>query len=367
LYYQNDPEAPAPTPGDLAWIKDRSQAASAGTTARIWVRVNNHSTTPSGPLSVWAITCMYSGSLPLLPATFWSRFHADGTLDSSPPGGAWTSLGVQPVSGIHAESPGTAAFTMLTGAVGDHRCILVFVHGVGAALNTAGLSLIVDEVVPANRQIAQRNVIVTTALPPGPGTPPPPGGIDWPGGIDALSARYYIEFNNPEPERRLATVRFDLRDLPPALSVYIRLSRDARPESITGTKALPAWLSFIDWLIDLLRRWLLRPKRSAPRLPLNWRSYAARGGAEVVLRDMALPAAGKAAATFWLKQAGNLKPGYEYHLDVLQLVKERLVGGASLFLPVAGDPRPDSGFPAVDWVKERESAGEAESRPEHSL
>jgi hypothetical protein len=363
LYYQNDPEAPNPTPGDFAWIKDRSQSASAGTTARVWVRVNNRSTTPSpANLWVWALTCQYSGALPSLPMGFWSRFHADGTLDSSPPGGGWTSLGVQPVSGIHAESPGVAGFTMPTGAAGDHRCIVAFVHGPGAALDTTGLSLIVDEVVPACRQIAQRNVIVGPALPAGPGTPPPPSGNDWPGAIDALMDRHYIEFNNPGRERRPATVRFDLHDLPPALTLHLRFSPNVRPESVTGAKKRPALVSLLEWLLELLRAALTGRKRKSPRLPLDWRSYTTRGGREVVLKDLLLEAESKAAATLSLKFSGPLYPGYEYRLDILQYVKDRLAGGASLFIPVAGDPRPDGGVVDVDWERERKSAGKAESR-----
>jgi hypothetical protein len=165
-------------------------------------------------------------------------------------------------------------------------------------------------------------------------------------------------------------VRFDLHDLSPALSIRFRLSRDVHPESMTGAKDLPAWLSLIDCVLEMLRGWLRRLGRTAPRppfkrLPLGWRSYTARGGGEIVLRDMALPSAGKAAAVLWLKQDDKLKPGYEYHLDVLQFVRERMVGGASLLLPVAGDPRPNTGFAGVDWESERESAGQAESRPQH--
>ena len=81
-----------------------------------------------------------------------------------------------------------------------------------------------------------------------------------------------------------------------------------------------------------------------------------------MLKDLVLPPFGKSAALLWLKHDGELKPGREYHVDVLQVVKERLVGGATLILPVAGDPRPATAA-TIDWGQERESAGQAEARP----
>lgn len=355
LYYQNDPEAPSPTADDFGWFKDRSQTAAAGTTARIWVRVNNRSTLASGEVSVWAITCQFSGALPALPAMFWSRFHGDGTLDSTSALSAdWTSLGVRTVSGVHAEAPGIVEFEMPTGAAGDHRCVVVFVHGPGAALITTGLSLVIDEVVPAHNQIAQRNVLVGPPLPPSPSTPPPPsqGGDTGVGGT--LAREIYVEFNNPWPEYRRMTVSFDLTNLPPAIGLRFRLSRNAQPEAITGAKPRP--LGCLALPLQLLRKSENESgdgSSKTKRLDLASAVYVPDGAGEIELRDMPVAAGGKIAAQLELRHEGQLEPGAEYHLDLIQSIKREVVGGATIVLPVS-KAKPAGEDEKIDWEVERE-------------
>jgi hypothetical protein len=370
LYYQNEPEAAVPTAGDFAWFKDRSQSASAGTTARVWVRVNNRSTEPSGTVNVWAITCQFSGALPALPSTFWSRFDSAGNIDaSSPISSEWTSLGVRPVSAVHAEAPGIVEFEMPTGAEDDHRCIVAFVHGPGALLDTAGLNLVIDEVVPAHSQIAQRNVLVGPPLPSTPGTPPPPsrpGSDTGPDGTGALEFRQYMEFHNPWPEARAMTIRFDLGGLPPSMALEFRLSSNARPQSVTGAQVaqtragclggpMALWRKVCVWLRAMLGLATMQGRR----LPLADASYLTRGGEEGEARDMLLPPGGKVAAELRLRFDGPLEPGAQYHLDVLQLMKRSVVGGATIILPVASEE--SNRGERAQWEMEREVAGMVEA------
>ena len=373
LYYQNDPEAPVPKAGDFAWMKDRSQVASAGVTARVWVRVNNRAAIASGSVNVWAIACLFSGGLPLLPADIWSRFHGDGTIDAAlPGGGSWTSLGLQPVTGIEPEHPGIAGFLLATGSEGDHRCIVAFVHGPGALLDTTGLSLIVDEVVPLHPQIAQRNVLVGVALSPSPGTPTPvlPGG-----NLVALGAREirtYIEFNNPRSARLETALRFDLGGIPAQTDFEFRLSLNAKPSAITGAHSWSVkdgffrwcWillLRFVDFLLTLVG--LGRKPRPGKRLPLSHQPYVTRGGVSVEVRNVPLEPQGKAAAELVLRFGGELEPGSEHHMDVLQMAREKVIGGATILVPVANGKLALQEKPGdVNAELERDSSGEAEAR-----
>ena len=339
LYYQNDPEAATPTAGDFAWFKDRSQVASAGTTARIWVRVNNRSPVPTGDVSVWAITTLFGAALAALPSGFWSRFHSDGTIDTALPPGAWSSLGLQTVSGVQPEAPGIAGFTMSTGALDDHRCIVAFVHGPGALLDTAGLSLVVDEVVPAHPQICQRNVLVSAPLPAFASTPAPivPEGVRGP--IAAQEVRTYIEFNNPRRERAATSVKFDLGGIPAAAAFEFRLSRNALPQTITGARRWSpqdGLLRFLWILLLRLPEFLFGYREPEPgkRLPLSAVLNKAPGGGVAEVSGIALERGGKAAAELVLRFSGNLSPGEEYHMDVLQLVSGQVTGGATIRVPV---------------------------------
>ncbi len=355
LYYQNDPEAPSPTAGDYAWFKDRSQGASAGVTARVWVRVNSRNAAPAGAVNVWVITAPFSAGLPLLPAAFWSAFHSDGTIDPTVlSGSGWTSLGVQSVSGIRAEAPGIAGFQMATGAQGDHRCIAAFVHGPGALLDTPGLSFVIDEAASATPQVAQRNVLVGAPLPPGPGTPGPTGSG---GPVGEIVLRgTYIEFHNPNREAVETTVKFDLRGLPRSAVFEFRLSRAARPGEIVGAR--PSRTPASRAKAKPARR--AKRKPAPDRLQLERAAYAATGGGVAEVRGVALKPRQKAAAELTLRLPERREPGALYWLDVLQIVKGKVIGGATIQIPVAGFK--PGGPPLVNWQAERDSAGELERR-----
>ena len=349
LYYQNDPEAPTPTAADFAWFEDRSESASAGVTARVWVRVHNRNPAPSSAVDVWVITAPFSGGLPLLPTGFWSNFHADGTIDSTlPAASAWASLGVQSVSEVRAEAPGIAGFQMPTGSAGDHRCIVAFIHGPGALLDTTGLDLVVDHVVPSKPQIAQRNVFVTAPLPASPGTPAPPGSSEPIAAI--VESGISIDFHNPLHEVADMSVHFDLRALPASAHLDFSLSRNAKPQSVIGAKPLSG------------RRSTLRATPSPGRLPLQDAVHTATGGGIVQVRGLALEPQEKVASQFVLRFDGKREPGDVYQMDVLQMVRGKVLGGATIIVPVAGAKSVKNGL-NVNWDVERESAAMAERRP----
>jgi hypothetical protein len=363
LYYQNDPEAPTPTADDFAWIKNRSEAAAAGTTARVWVRVNNRSIQPSGPANVWAISCRFSAGLPALPTDFWTRFRRDGTIDASNLAGPWTSLGLRSVSDIHAESPGVADFAMQTGSAGDHRCIVAFVHGPNALLDTSGLTLFVDDATPRNRQIAQRNVIVVDASSDAAGSQTSEllgTDTDAPGDRDL---RVYIEFHNPQ-NADATSITINLRALPSTCTLEARLSRAANPRRIDGARLFGMRDGILRWmrmrltqLVDpiLSRFRAATTSTSSGVLPLSSAVYLATGGTTVELQDCQIPPQGRVAMELTVRLCPELEPGAHYQIDILQLIKSDVIGGASVVIRVAGGQAVPP-LTIADWGIERETS-----------
>ncbi|GEM_PF-5107593 len=349
LYYQNDPQAPTPTAGDYAWFKDRSQGAAAGQTARIWVRVNNRSVNASGLVNVWVITAPYSGGLPALPSGFWPRFQSNGSIDTSSFTGAWTSLGVQTVT-ARAEEPGIAGFQMPTGSQGDHRCIVAFVHGPGAALlDTTGLNQVVDDVVPARPQIAQRNVFVGAPLPPGPDSPLPSGPFGPVGEIVILP----IEFHNPGNKLAEYTVRFNLAAIPKTASFEFRLTKNATPRAIKGARPLRVRPTPQKSGRKRAKR---KPARSAiGKLALRATVHASAGGGIVEAQRVKVKPQSNFAAELTLRFPGPRRAGEVYRVDILQLSKGKVAGGATILVPVAGR-RATPKQTQVDWDVERATA-----------
>lgn len=385
-YYQNDPEAPTPNASEFAWIKDDSTAAAAGERARVWVQVHNRAfpTTPLR-LNVWLITCRYSGGLPALPArgteSFWTRFHSDGTIDTSMVGGGWTSLGVRPVEGVDAANSKVVGFEFDTGSRGDHRCIAAFVHGPGALLASDGFSESLDECTPRSRQVAQRNVDVGPPLPTSPG--PAPGGAGseptttGPGGTAGLEQRWLVAFHNARPEAVRSTLEFDLGTLPAGVDVTFRLSLNCEPESITGatrTDTAPphkgCLCSLLEWAEKRLPSPLSWPARFAGRLfckdaaeqdvPLHPEVWRAKPGSAVLVKEIPIPAHGAVFAEVAFAPIADLPEGRRYVVDLLQRVENKVVGGATIVLQTAGDP-PRMLLPK-DEEDERRLAGEVNRR-----
>lgn len=385
-YYQNDPEAPAPTASEFAWIKDDSTDAAAGERARVWVQVHNRAF-PTAPLSlnVWVITCRFAGGLPALPArgteSFWTRFRPDGTIDTSMVGGGWTSLGVRPVEGVDAANSKVVGFEFETGSRGDHRCIAAFVHGPGALLASDGFSESLDECAPRSRQIAQRNVDVGLPLPTSPALPPGGAGsrptTTGPGGTAGLEQRWLVAFHNARPEAVRSTLEFDLRALPAGVGISFRLSRDCRPESITGAsradvsppresficsllRRIEEWLpALIAWPVRFIRRLFCKDVAgdAVPLAPEIWR---AQPGSSVMISEIPITAHGAVFAEVAFEPIADLPEGRRYAVDLLQRVENKVVGGATIVLQTAGDP-PLIPLPK-DEGDERTIAGEVNRR-----
>lgn len=394
LFYQTEPEAVQPKPGEFAWIRDRSDTAPAGQPLRVFVQVNNRGNARSGEVKVWAISCLWSGGLPELPRTedgttmirgpFWSRFHPDGSLDVTiERGSPWIALSPRtapamdwfPVSDVSAESPAIAGFDLPVGAADDHRCIVAFVHGSDALLDGTGLSTSPDEAALTHPQVAQRNVSVGAPLGVTPGArgtvPVGDGSATGPGGTGAFEASRSIQFHNPGRQPTLATIRFDGTTLPANLRLAFRLSRNAKPSAVDGAEARPPprpslLATLLEWLRSLLNALLglfgLRPAppKNATRLPLSdlWFDAKPRGASSV--RDVAIPAGGHVAAEIVVRPAGDLEPGSEHRLDILHLVAGKVIGGATLVLPVAGEAKTEPAPLVPD--NEREIAGRLETR-----
>ena len=363
LFYQNEPDAPTVKAADFAWLRDKSDGVPAGQALRVWVQVHNRSATPARELKVWAIACLYAAGLPALPRTaelrdFWTRFASDGSLDTTlEPVSPWIALVPRtpmlmpyyPVTGVFAEAPGVASFEVPAGASGDRRCVVAFVHGSDARLDVSGLTTSVDDVVPRQPQVAQRNISVGAPLAASPGARQPslPGelSVTGPGGA-AARVRRYIEFNNPRAHATTTTVRIDSASLPAALSVSFRLSENARPVSIVGATKRELAASPFDVVLAVLEAFgafvqaLLRiapAKRWAPpklRLADVW--HDATPGVAPEVRDVPISAHGRIAAEISFRVTGALEPGSEHRVDVLQLEKERIVGGATIIVPIAG-------------------------------
>jgi hypothetical protein len=183
-----------------------------------------------------------------------------------------------------------------------------------------------------------------------------------------------VEFHNARPESVDGELRFDLRPLPSSIEVAFQMSENAKAGSVDGAR--PAPLSppvrkgFVAFLLDLVARlWRflvgLVVGRKGPvlekskRLALAGPWYRAGGGGQLNVRGIRVPPLGKYAAEIEIRAVGQLKPGTENRMNILQLTKDRIVGGATIIVPVAGAPvRSDH----QEAGNEREIAGESERR-----
>jgi hypothetical protein len=71
-------------------------------------------------------------------------------------------------------------------------------------------------------------------------------------------------------------------------------------------------------------------------------------------------AGGKIAVQLELSHKGLLEPGAEYHLDVIQLTKRQVVGGATIVLPVS-KAKPSHENESIDWEAERDIGSRIET------
>jgi len=157
------------------------------------------------------------------------------------------------------------------------------------------------------------------------------------------------------------TVRFDLTNLPPAIGLQFRLSRNARPESVAGAK--PTGLGCLAWPLQLLREFekgWSRTSNKTKRLDLASAVYVPDNAREIELRDMPVAAGGKVAVQLELSRKGPLTPGAEYQLDLIQLTSQKVVGGATIIVPVS-KAKPLHENEGIDWEAERDIGSRIET------
>lgn len=259
--FQTDPEGATPLSHvHFDMLRDNCRNLPQRGAAKVHVKVNNRSHTPTSDVWVWGIYCRASAGVPGLNVNpsrgnafpFWNQFRISGLIEPNLPADSpWTSLGA-PVrlQAIDADHPRVATFDwsipMLTTGDTGRYCIVVFVNCAGSVIfnDLSGMSnesmMNVDLITPRSRQIGQKDLQVIV------GSGGTSGGVA--GGTQVRSAlgpentsaptplstpfgaREYVEFHNPTAAVREASLRFDLRGLPPDARVTLRLT----PHKTTG-------------------------------------------------------------------------------------------------------------------------------------
>ncbi|HEX6702773.1 MAG TPA: hypothetical protein VF101_18750 [Gaiellaceae bacterium] len=369
-FFQTDPEGTLPLSHVLFDVlNDNSQNLPGSDAAMVHIQVHNRSNTPLDNVNVWAIYASAAAGVPGLNKSasmgnafpFWDQFKAGGAIvPNLPADSPWTAIGApMTLSGIDASHPRVASWswTVPPFVVGDpgHYCVAAFVH---SAQNPVGetSNYSVDSVTPTNPQIGQKNLHVVAAL----------------AAARSLRVREYIEFHNPDAKPRVADLVFDLRPLPPQLQVWLRLSelKTEAPleESLTGIEtthrpaladrvkaALLAGVEEGQEILDWLERWLDRFERELggtddddrpchkphPGLRFTPPIYRAKPASLVSVKGVQLPPHGASAALLVMENHGELPEGSEYTFQVQQVVRERVVGGSTYVIRIAGPREPE--------------------------
>jgi len=383
-FYQTDPEGALPLSHVLFDVMtDNSDSLPGLDLAMAHVQVHNRSTTVIDNVWVWAIYANASGGVPLLDSSasqgnnfqFWNQFQGGTITPGLPADSPWTSVGApMKLSGIDTLHPQVASwqFSVPPYVSGDpgHYCMAVFVHNAQYPINETN-NYNVDDLARENPQIGQKNLHITTPLPPGPKPPPPP--FRW-----AKQIREYIEFHNAGLERRAVDLVFDLRPLPPQLQLWLRFSELSTQEpiekSLTGIEtihhpgvadhiktALLAGVERGDELVEWFERWLRRFEdkldgadrsdrpchKPHPQLRFTPTIYRAKPASLVAVRGVHLAPHGAAAALMVIENHGELPPGAEYRLPVQQVAGGRVVGGSTYVIRIAGQPADDGSIRAI--------------------
>ena len=390
-FNQTDPEGTLPLSHVLFdQLNDNSDNLPGSDSAMVHVQVHNRSGTALSGVNVWAVYASAAAGVPGLDRSpsqgdafpFWSQFQPGGAIvPSLPADSPWTSVGAPVVlSGIDAAHPQVASWswTVPLLASGDpgHYCMVAFLHSAASSIGESK-NFDVDAITPSNPQIGQKNLHVVGPLPAGGGAG---GGGSGPGGGPgggAARMREYVEFHNPGPASRVVDLVFDLRPLPPELQMWLRLSEldTVAPleDSMTGISAVhrrgpleaakKALLVGIEGGEEILRwldRWLDRAedrlesgdeadedarglgRRRHPRHPqvkFTPPLYRARPASLVSVRGVRLARHGAAAALMVIENGGRLAPGTEHRFQVQQVAGERVLGGSTYVIRIAGQPR----------------------------
>jgi hypothetical protein len=403
-FYQTDPERTITPTRPLDYISfsqlnDFSQNLPSNDLANIHVQVHNRSSVPASGVSVWVLWCNAAAVLPALNATvdgrtydgFWEQFAVTGEIiPSLPLNSAWKPVGpVQTVDRLDAASPQVVTISnwpvpMLGPADPGHYCLVAFIHGAGP-LRLRPVGYVVDELVPANKQIAQKNLHVIA-----------PFIVSLPSESAQVSdfgegsiRREYIEFNNPYDSVRTFDILFDLRELPDAIRTTVRLSamHTELPmksvfAGVVARKAsrlralgsfLPAGLArnigavSLQRFIRNLRPWvtahIVFDSGGHPRirrLHLASTVYELASGKNSTLSRLILPAYGRAAAEITFELINATQADGEFEVAILQLQKGQALGGSTYVLRIGSGRTAKARDPFEDWY-------EPEGWPEHGL
>jgi hypothetical protein len=388
-FFQTDPEGTIPPTHVLFdQLLDNSSNLPGSDQAWVHVQVRNRAVNVANNVRVWAIYCNASAGVPALSTSaamgnafnFWGQFSVTGQIiPNLPADSPWTSVGAPAtLSGIEATNPKVASWpwTIPLLASGDpgHYCMLVFVHSALSPL--VETSMDADDVARRQRQVGQKNLHIGPPLPPSPapgGGAPSAGGQPRGGSAQGIISvmEEYVEFHNPTPNTREATLVLDMRTLPAALSASFKLTelKTAKPlrESVTGVRktrqpglfeGIAALLSrFFRWLgalierlgcrIENLGRWFvglpLRSCKSKPRgrrLPrFEPTIYEMEPSGMVEITGVMIPPFGFCATQLAITNSGTLAAGSKHRFEVQQLVKGEVVGGSTFVVLVDGEEK----------------------------
>jgi hypothetical protein len=374
-FFQTEPEGTLPISHVLFdQLKDNSQNLPGAALAYVHVQVHNRSYKPAN-VRVWVIGCRASAGVPALSTRqnggsfdFWKQFASTGEIIPDLPADCnWESIGPpQTLHGIDAANPQVASWPWVIPTVDSadpgHYCLVAFVHSAENPLTEKDVN--VDALSPVNPRIGQKNLHIG---PPLPASGSAAANAQTDAGSSYPQMSEIIEFHNPGSTEREATLVFDLRRLPPELQVHFKLTPlrtvNALSSSLSGInriispsqeqrvlgllQLLLRWLGLVlQWLgcwIGNLGRWLLRLPLCPCPFKLKKRSprflstvYECTPSSLVKVAGVQLTGYGWAAAHITIRNAGQLQPGAEFRFDVQQQVTNRIVGGSTYVVRIAG-------------------------------
>jgi hypothetical protein len=327
-FYQTQPEW---TGGRLPhamfnMVRDFSLNLEQNRAAKIHVQVHNRSRMPAAARVVVLATRSAAGVPDLdrrsdgTTFPFWSRFHADGTVDLGdwPANSVWipVEMTAESVSGIHAGEPRIVSRTWTVPPLseGDHRCLIAIVHSASNPAGSITSSTHVDAITRLHRGLAQKNLHIVPMQLANMGQRPDVEGAR--ATSDArrtgrqmwMSAPFEIDFW--APEERLSDLVFDLRGAG-GVSLRIELAAETRQG----------------------------------RAPI-----VARSGKTLVVRGVRIAEGRPLTARVTVRGDDTLKDGDERRFDIVQRSKRDAVGGSSYIVRVGKplrreDEKPESPEP----------------------
>lgn len=394
-FFQTDPEGGLPLSHVLFdELNDNSHHLPSADHANVHVQVHNRGLSTANAVWVWAIYANAGAGLPGLNFSaslsnnfnFWSQFSLSGISPALPSDSPWKQIGPPlRLDGIDPSHPRVASWSWTVPTLGSgdpgHYCIAAFVQSASSQIKETSFNL--DDIVPIDRQIGQKNLHVGPAL--------PSNGSGEGGGSpgDGRPMLEYIEFYNPTNSIRITTLVLDLQGLPPELVVSFVLTPintvNPLPGSITGvisTSGEPGTigpgcdhkkhchhhhgchdhdpdhdhdgdddhkdscqcteitLCSSCQLLKCRSCHSTHPSKTCPCKKFfsqfNPIIYTASPSALVSISDVKIPAYSFVAAYFSVTNTGSLPEGQQYRFNVQQFVGEQLKGGSTYVVRIAG-------------------------------